>query len=460
MNNVCKKVWTAPLSDDLMEKAYQIIRDQLEKGVRGEVRNTLQNFVTALTHDPIFAGNIRMNLFTERIALTCPVWWIRKGMLIDDTDVAFLRLYLEEHYGLSAEKLLHPALEIVAQDHAFHPVREKLNSLTWDGVPRVREALHHFLGAEVNDINEKYLRTFMLGAVERVFHPGCKFELMLVLVGGQGAGKSTFVRSLAMEPDWFTDEINKLDDKEIYHRLNGHWICELSEMVATANAKSIEEIKSFLSRDKDFLRIAYDRYGGDHPRQSVFAGTTNRTDFLPLDRSGNRRFLPVTVSADNAEVHILDNPVESRRYFEQMWAEIMVQYKSGEYAIHLTKEDEAALMERQQEFRQEDTLAGRIYAWLESCGYDKVCTLQIYRECLDHPYDEPKQYEIREIREVVNAGIDSGEMKGWKRFNNVRKFTKYGRQRGWERIPEPSQVSLNDLVAQGFNVVTDVDVPF
>lgn len=152
---------------------------------------------------------------------------------------------------------------------AFHPVRDRLNSLVWDGVPRVRVALHHFLGAEVSDTNEKYLRTFMLGAVNRVFHPGCKFELMLVLVGGQGAGKTTFIRFLALEPEWFTDDVSKLDDKEIYHRLNGHWICELSEMVATANAKSIEEIKSFLSRDKDFLRMAYDRYGGDHPRQSV-----------------------------------------------------------------------------------------------------------------------------------------------------------------------------------------------
>lgn len=255
------------------------------------------------------------------MAITCPVWWTRKSDMIDDMDVAFLRLYLEEHYGLRSEKLIYPALNIVSTAQAFHPVRDRLNRLVWDGVPRVRVALHHFLGAEVSDTNEKYLRTFMLGAVNRVFHPGCKFELMLVLVGGQGAGKTTFIRFLALEPEWFTDDVSKLDDKEIYHRLNGHWICELSEMVATANAKSIEEIKSFLSRDKDFLRMAYDRYGGDHPRQSVFAGTTNRMDFLPLDRSGNRRFLPVTVDASKADCHILDNPAESRHYFEQLWAE-------------------------------------------------------------------------------------------------------------------------------------------
>ena len=122
-----------------------------------------------------------------------------------------------------------------------------------------RQALHHFLGTEVNDYHERCLRTFMLGAVKRVFQPGCKFELMLVLVGGQGAGKSTFLRTLAMEPDWFSDDLRNLSDKDVFHRLNGRWIIEMSEMVATANARSIEEIKAFLSRERDFCRLAYDQ---------------------------------------------------------------------------------------------------------------------------------------------------------------------------------------------------------
>ena len=173
MSDETKIDWSPPMPDGQMAAAYQSVQAKLIRTAGGEVRNTLQNFVTAMTHDPVFAGNIRRNLFKERMSMTCPVWWTRKSDMIDDMDVAFLRLYLEEHYGLRSEKLIYPALNIVSTAQAFHPVRDRLNSLVWDGVPRVRVALHHFLGAEVSDTNEKYLRTFMLGAVNRVFHPGC-----------------------------------------------------------------------------------------------------------------------------------------------------------------------------------------------------------------------------------------------------------------------------------------------
>ncbi len=98
------------------------------------------------------------------------------------------------------------------------------------------------------------LRLFLLGAITRAFHPGCKFEVMLCLVGGQGAGKSTFFRLLAVKDEWFSDDLRKLDDDNVYRKLQGHWIIEMSEMIATANAKSIEEIKSFLSRQKGGLQ--------------------------------------------------------------------------------------------------------------------------------------------------------------------------------------------------------------
>lgn len=260
-----------------------------------------------------------------------------------------------------------------------------------------------------------------------------------------------------MEPEWFSDDLRNLSDKDVFHRLNGRWIIEMSEMVATANARSIEEIKAFLSRDRDFCRLAYDRFGADHPRQCVFAGTTNRMDFLPMDRSGNRRFLPVQVDASKADCHILDDPEASRAYFAQLWAEIMAQYDSGAYTTYLSKAEEATLLQEQEAFAQEDTLAGRIYHYMDQFQGDKLCTMQIFKEGLDHLFDEPKAYETREIREIVDEGIRRGEIKGWRRYENNRRFAKYGRQRGWERMipekaPEPQQLA--------FVVVDEPDLPW
>ena len=449
--------WSPPMPDDQMAVAYQSVQAKLTRTAGGEVRNTLQNFVTTLTHDPVFAGNIRRNLFKERMSMTCPVWWTRKSDMIDDMDVAFLRLYLEEHYGLRSEKLIYPALNIVSTAQAFHPVRDRLNSLVWDGVPRVRVALHHFLGAEVNDPNEKYLRTFMLGAVNRVFHPGCKFEVMLCLVGGQGAGKSTFFRLLAVKDEWFSDDLRKLDDDNVYRKLQGHWIIEMSEMIATANAKSIEEIKSFLSRQKEVYKIPYETHPEDRLRQCVFGGTSNALDFLPLDRSGNRRFLPVMVYPEQAEVHILDDEAASRAYMEQLWAEAMTIYRSGDFKLSFSPEMVRYLKEHQRDFMPEDTKAGMIQAYLDRYTGSMVCSKQLFREALNHPFDEPKQWEIREVNDIMNHGIT-----GWKYFSNPRIFEGYGRQKGWEReAPATGADNGREKTPDGFVEVTEqMELPF
>ncbi len=204
----------------------------------------------------------------------------------------YLLLYLEETYGLTSEKKIETAIGIVANENKYHPIRDYLSTLVWDGTERIRFCLRHFLGADADDYTYEALKLFLLGAISRAFQPGCKFEIMLCLVGGQGAGKSTFFRLLAVRDEWFSDDLRKLDDDNVYRKLQGHWIIEMSEMMATANAKSIEEIKSFLSRQKEVYKIPYETHPADRPRQCVFGGTSNALDFLPLDRSGNRRFIP------------------------------------------------------------------------------------------------------------------------------------------------------------------------
>ena len=442
-------------TDEDLEQIHTVIRSSLEKTDKGGTANTIQNCVTVFENDPLFAGKISRNLLTETNDMIGDFPWQRDGTRFDDQDLPHVLLHFEQHYGIRSEKCIDNAFRVVASQHSVHPIRDHLRSLKWDGVPRVRLALHRFLGAEVSDYNEACLRVFMLGAVKRIFEPGCKFELMLVLTGGQGAGKSTFLRFLAIRDEWFSDDLKKLDDDKVYQRLAGHWILEMSEMVATANAKSIEDIKSFLSRSKDTYKFPYDRYAADHLRQCVFAGTTNKMDFLPMDRTGNRRFLPVQVHPEKAEVHILENEAASRAYIDQLWAEIMTVYDSGDYSTHLTKTMEKELTREQERFRQEDTLAGQIYAFMESFAGDKLCSRQIYKEALNHPYDEPKQWETREIFEVVTLGIARGEIQRWRPFAHSQRFEKYGTQRGWERVPAEQETDIASPVNQTVNQPVD-----
>ena len=116
--------------------------------------------------------------------------------------------------------------------------------------------------------------------------PGCKADEMLCLVGQQGAGKSTFFRFLALNDDWFSDDLKQLNDSKIYEHLRGHWIMEMSEMIAAISAKSNEEIKSFLTRQKDTYRNPYDKYEEDRKRLCIFAGSTNTRQFIPFSLSG------------------------------------------------------------------------------------------------------------------------------------------------------------------------------
>ena len=421
-----------------------MIRNSLIHTEKGNVANSLQNCKTALEQDPLLKGSIRKNLLTGQTDLVRPVNWPRSGSMLTDTDQKYIELRLENRYSLTSEKKIAKAISIVANEHQYHPVAEYLNSLVWDGIPRVRFAMHHFLGAEVCDFNGECLRVFLSGAVKRVFEPGCKFDQMLCLVGGQGAGKSSFFRLLAIRDEWFSDDLKKLDDENIYRKMQGHWIIEMSEMIATASAKSIEEIKSFLSRQKETYKVPYEVHPEDRPRQCVFAGTTNRLDFLPRDRTGNRRFLPVPVFPEQAEQHPLENEEAARKYIDQLWAEIMAQYRSGNFSLRLSSEAEQQLRDRQRDFMQEDTRAGIIRAFIQDYQGDCLCSKQLYREAFKRD-GEPEDWETREICEIVNTGIAGGEIPGWRQFRHVKRFRFYGTQRGWERIPSVNKPETEQL---------------
>ena len=408
-------------------------RESLEVYQKGGVKNSIRNCVTVLQSDPNLKGAIALNLLTEKVDIIRPLGWARNGSTLTDMDMNYLLLYLEETYGLTNEKKVLNALKIVANENRYHPIRVFLNRLRWDGTERIKYALGRFLGSEECEYNYEALKLFMLGAIRRVFYPGCKFETMLCLVGGQGAGKSSFFRLLAIKDDWFSDDLKKLDDENVYRKLQGHWIIEMSEMIATANAKSIEEIKSFLSRQKETYKVPYETHPADRLRQCVFGGTTNRQDFLPRDRTGNRRFLPVMVYPERAQVHILADEKDSRTYFNQMWAEAMAIYRSGNYSLSFSGELNRYLQEHQQDFMQEDTQAGMIYAFLEDFSGNRVCSKLLYAEALGNS-NQPADWETRTICEIMNTGIANGSIKGWVAYKNPKRYRLYGSQKGWERI--------------------------
>lgn len=171
----------------------------------------------------------------------------------------------------------------------------------------------------------------------------------------------------------------------------------------------------------------------------------------------NRRFIPVMVYPEQAEVHILEDEAASRAYIEQMWAEAMEIYRSGRFKLAFSPAMQRYLKEHQRDFMPEDTKAGMIQAYLDKYTGSMVCSKQLYKEALNHAFDEPKQWEIREINEIMNQCIDR-----WRYFPNPRMFLEYGRQKGWEREnPATDSGNPSEKTMDGFVEVTEqMELPF
>ena len=415
---------------------------------KGLVRQSIQNAVTVLLKDPLLAGRIRRNELTDKTEIIGDVGWKRRGSAITDTDVNQIRLYLEKTYGLTREKQIRATIDIVSSENSFHPIRDYLNSLKWDGRERIRYLLPRYLGAEESPYVYEMTKLMMLGAINRVFHPGCKFEIMLCLVGGQGAGKSTLLRFLAIRDEWFTDDLRRLDDENVYRKIQGHWFIEMAEMLATNSAKSIELIKSFLSRTKETYKIPYETHPEDRPRQCIFLGSSNNVNFLPYDTTGNRRFAPIPICAEKAERHPLDDEKECRDYIIHCWAEAMEIYRSGDYCLTFPKELDNDVRKMQTDYMPDDSTFGVIQNYLDTFNGEYVCAIQIYEEAFKLTYDPQKRSVLQPINNVMNQG-----MPGWDSKAVTHKFKEYGAQRAWHRKKDDDNGGF-------YPVSKDEDVPF
>ena len=222
----------------------------------------------------------------------------------------------------------------------------------------------------------------------------------------------------------------------------------MAEMLATCNARSVEEIKSFLSRQSETYKVPYETHPEDRPRQCIFVGSSNNADFLPFDRSGNRRFIPIFVDKDKAEHHPLEDEDETRNYIEQCWAEIMDMYHRGvNTKLVFNKELTEKLIEMQKNCMPEDTKVGIIGNFLETTDEDYVCSSMIYELAFHHENEEPKPYESKEIGSIMRNEFSND----WEQISSHR-FEKYGTQRGWKRKHIDEFMEVDDNVQLPFDV--------
>jgi hypothetical protein len=236
------------------------------------------------------------------------------GPLLDDAAGARLWVLINEKFGLvtSWEFFLR-----VVQDQAyrnpFHPVQEYLESLKWDGIPRIDTWLTTYAGVKNTPLTRAWGSLWLRAGVRRIYEPGIKFDEILVFESSQqGKEKSTAFQILAVKPEWFSDSVLLgAKGREMIEALNGKWIIECSDLHGMSDAK-IDILKAQLSRQVDRGRGAYGHFQGERPRQNVFGGTTNSSQYLK-DSTGNRRFWCVVIAGWYTQALRADR--------DQLWAE-------------------------------------------------------------------------------------------------------------------------------------------
>lgn len=402
-------------------------------------KSSFSNYVMAIDGDAYLDGRIRFNAFDGRITFT-GFYWDAKPHPARDADIANLRYYVDKLYALNNKANLLEAITKISCDHPFHPVREYLGRLTWDGTPRISELLPKYLGAERSEYTTAVTKLMLYGAIQRVTNPGCKFDYCIILADHlQGTGKSTLCRFLALNDEWYTDSVGNLNDnKSVFELMRGKWIIELGEMLAVRKSQDVETIKAFISRQSQDYRQPYGTFAENHPRQCIFIGTSNRPQFLPEDKTGNRRFLPIICNGDNAEIHPLTNESETREYVRQCYAEALTIGAEEGFSLVLDAKFSDELQRIQESATPEDTWIGMIQEYLDETDLTMVCTRLIWDSVFAGDNDrEPKRYELNDIAEIMELHIDGWERYKGKNGANGRakyKFKVYGTQNAWQRV--------------------------
>jgi len=327
----------------------------LVENEKGKLLPNLINTVRILAHHPAWDGVIAFDQFSGRtLKVKAPPTGQGLGEW-SDTDDTELVLWLSENFGVepAIDKVIMRAVQVTAERNAFHEVRDYLEGLKWDGIPRVDCWLAAYLGAPDSPYSTLAGRKWMLACVARIFQPGCKADNVLILEGEQGGGKSTALKVLGGE--WFTDAPFRLGDREGWMVIRGKWIVELGELDSFNRAESTAA-KQFFSQYLDRFRTPWGKRPIDVPRQCCFAGTTNQSIYLK-DESGNRRYWPVRCGyIDLAEL---------RADRDQLWAEAVHLYREG-VPWHVQTDERDLFSAQAEERLVPDAYETKIYRWLEN----------------------------------------------------------------------------------------------
>ena len=433
----------------------------LEYTKQGKVQCTIANIITILENDPAFSGRLVHNQFSGANTIIGGAPWNKQASQWSDADDANLRVWMERNYDIVGKEKIADGLTAVFTKHSFHPIRDYLSSLTWDGVPRLERLIIDYIGAEDNELNRTMTRKHFTAAVARVFKPGVKYDQCLIFTGPEGVGKSTLLAKMGGQ--WFNDSITTTEGKEGMEQLRQAWIIEMGELAGLKRSE-VETVKAYLSKRIDIYRAPYGRRTVEYPRQCVFCGTTNETHFLKGD-TGNRRFWVINIVPSLRKHHNWVKALDRDR--DQLWAEAVHYFNQGE-KLYLDTEMETAARGRQQEYNDDsddpmtamlhkfldtklpvdwatrDIASRRIYLNspdpLDATGTqlrDRVCAAEFICEQLKRELtDKDFKYLARRVNKAI-------EELGWEKLSSTRHAASlYGMQRGFKRTVNPDDDDL------------------
>lgn len=371
----------------------------------------------------------------------------QKSRSFDAFDFSCLRLHIEREYGFRPTKeLMQDLINIKTQRHQVNPVLEYLERLEWDGVPRVETCLPGTLDTQYNRL---VARKVLVGAVARMYRPGCKWDHTLVLFGPEGFGKTTWIERMANvgypERDSRFYTLGRINDKDTLLAMHMSWIV-LADEGHSLRKSDNDALKEFLTRTTDVFRLPYERETVAHPRKCVIWSTTNDDTFLRR-QEGNRRFLMVR------SMERFDIDAMTPEYVDQLWAEAVVMFKAGERIWLNDEEGDLAAFERMS-FVEEDSYAGVIQEYLErkvpenwwqmskearasyirayDPEFDPPGTMQIDRTCTHQLWEEAFGQRVHPSRVTLRELSESLKRLGWVSVGTTR-IPGYGPQATYVR---------------------------